>query len=95
MTDDLRTDQSGDDPAERLRQQSGPLDARQVAVWRKMTPTQRLRIVFQAYHFALQVVRATERRQHPNLSEEELKWRGIRRMHGDPNPGPEVTTADQ
>ncbi len=60
-----------------------PLDPRQVAIWKEMTPARRLDLAFQAYHFALEVVRTTERSRHPDLPEEELKWRVIRRMHGD------------
>jgi hypothetical protein len=65
-----------------------PLDPRQVEIWRAMTPARRLNIAFQAYHLALDAVRTTERRRHPELSPEELKWRVVRRMHGDPTLGP-------
>ena len=44
-------------------------------------------IAFQAYHLALEVVRTTERRDHPDLSPEELAWRVTRRMQGDPTLG--------
>jgi hypothetical protein len=71
------------DEVERLRQRLGPLDPRQVAIWRRMTPAQRLEIAFQMYDLALGVVRVTERRFHPDLSSEEFKWCVIRRMHGD------------
>jgi hypothetical protein len=60
-----------------------PLDPRQVAIWRAMTPARRLDLASQAYHLALEVVRTTERRRHPEQSPEDLKWRVIRRMHGD------------
>lgn len=56
---------------------------RQVAIWRRMTPAERLGIVFQAYHLALQIVRTTEKARHPELTPEELRWRVIRRMQGD------------
>ena len=52
-----------------------------------MTGAQRLEIVFQAYQFALDVVRLTERQRHPDLSEEEPAWRVARRMQGDPTLG--------
>ncbi len=52
-----------------------------------MTGAQRLEIAFQAYQFALDVVRLTERQRHPELSEEELAWRVTRRMQGDPTLG--------
>jgi hypothetical protein len=53
-----------------------------------MEPWQRLEIAFQAYQFALEAVRVTERARHPDLSEEELAWRVIRRMQGNPKLGP-------
>jgi hypothetical protein len=37
-----------------------------------MTPARRLEIAFQAYQFALDTARLTERRNHPELSPEEL-----------------------
>jgi hypothetical protein len=68
---------------ERMRRQLGSYDMRQVAIWRRMTPAQRLAIVFQAYHLALQIVRKTEQDLHPELTPEEMQWRVVRRMHGD------------
>ncbi|MEA3341704.1 MAG: hypothetical protein U9R15_17205 [Chloroflexota bacterium] len=61
----------------------GPRDPRQVAAWRQMTPARRLELAFQAYQFALDAVRLTEQRRHPDLSPEELNWRVTRRMQGD------------
>jgi hypothetical protein len=52
-----------------------------------MTPAQRLDLAFQAYQFALDVVRLTERRRHPFLSPEILNWHVTRRMQGDPSLG--------
>jgi hypothetical protein len=52
-----------------------------------MTPAQRLDLAFQAYQFALEAVRLTERRQHPDLSEEEFNWRVTRRMQGNQRLG--------
>jgi len=63
------------------------LDLRQVAAWRAMTPARRLELAFQAYQFALDVVRLTERRRHPDLAPDELAWRVTRRMQGDPRLG--------
>jgi len=74
---------SGQGDVERLRQRLGRYHPRQVAIWRRMSGARRLDLVGQAYHFALDTVRLTERRRHPDLSPEELKWRVIRRMHGD------------
>lgn len=64
-----------------------PLDPMQAAIWRAMSPARRLELAFQAYQFALEAVRATERRAHPELSEEDLNWRITRRMQGDPTLG--------
>lgn len=75
------------DPIEQLRQRLGPLEPQQIAAWRQMTPTQRLNLAFQAYQFALDAVRLTERRRHPNLSKEELNWRVTRRMQGNQKLG--------
>jgi hypothetical protein len=52
-----------------------------------MSPARRLEIAFQAYQFALEVVRVTERRLHPDLPVEELAWRVTRRMQGDSGLG--------
>jgi hypothetical protein len=76
-----------DEAAEALEQRLGPLDPRQVAIWRAMSAVRRLELAFQAYQLALDIVRLTERREHPDLSSEELAWRVTRRMQGDPNLG--------
>ena len=75
------------DAVEQLRQRLTPLDPRQVAAWRQMTPAKRLDVAFQAYQFALDIVRLTERRRHPHLSPDELDWRITRRMQGNPHLG--------
>ena len=72
------------DPIEALRRRLGELDPRQVAIWRSMTPAQKLRFAFEAYNLALRAVRADERRLHPDLSDDELAWRVTARMQGDP-----------
>ena len=64
-----------------------PLDPRQVAIWRAMTPARRLELAVQAYQFVLDAARLIERREHPELSAEELAWRVTRRIQGDPNLG--------
>ena len=69
--------------AHSLDERLGTLDKRQIMIWRAMTPARRLEIAFQAYQFALDVVRLTERQRHPELSPEELAWRVTRRMQGD------------
>jgi hypothetical protein len=68
---------------EQLRQRLGVYDRQQILIWQRMTPVERLEVAFQAYQFALEAVRLTERQRHPDLSEEELRWRVIRRMRGD------------
>jgi len=77
------------DAVEQLRRRLGPLDPQQVAIWRCMTPARRLELAFQAYQFALDVVRLTEQQRHPELSSDELAWRVTRRMQGDPHLGSE------
>ena len=72
---------------EALRTRLGRLDPQQVAAWRAMSGARRLELAFQAYQFALDVVRLTERQRHPDLSPEELAWRVTRRMQGDPKLG--------
>jgi len=76
-----------DDTLEAWRQRIGKLDPRQIAAWRAMTPAQRLDLACQAYQFALDAVRLTERRDHPDLSPEALDWRVTRRMQGDRSLG--------
>ena len=55
--------------------------------WQKMTPAERLAVAFQAYPFALDAVRVTERQRQLNLSEEEFNWRVTRRMQGNQSLG--------
>lgn len=78
-----------DDTLQAWRQRIGKLDPRQIAAWRAMTPAQRLDLACQAYQFALDAVRLTERRNHPDLSPEALAWRITRRMQGDRSLGRE------
>ena len=78
-----------DDTIEAWRLRIGKLDPRQIAAWRAMTPAQRLDLACQAYQFALDVVRLTERQNHPDLSPEELAWRVTRRMQEDRSLGRE------
>lgn len=83
MSSGQAAEQPNKDKVERLRERLGPFDARQVAIWREMSPARRLDLVGQMYRLALETVRLSERRRHPDLSPEELNWRVIRRMHGD------------
>ncbi len=76
-----------DDAVEALSRRLGRLDPRQVAIWRAMGPIGRLDLCFQAYQFALDAVRLTERQRHPDLSPDELAWRVTRRMQGNPRLG--------
>lgn len=61
----------------------------QILIWQRMSPVERLEVAFQAYQFALEAVRLTERQRHPDLSEEELRWRVIRRMQANQRLGRE------
>ena len=72
---------------EALRRRLGKLEPQQIAAWRAMGPARRLELAFQAYQFALDVVRLTERQRHPDLSDQELAWRVTRRMQGDAQLG--------
>ena len=76
-----------DDAVDSMRHRLGKLDPRQVAAWRAMSPAQRLELAFQAYQFALDAVRTTEKQRHPDLSPDELAWRVTRRMQGNPKLG--------
>ena len=71
-----------DDAVEVLRRRLGKLEPGQIAAWREMSPARRLELAFQAYQFALDTVRLTERQRHPGLPTEELAWRVARRMQG-------------
>lgn len=72
---------------EQLRRRLGPLHREQVLAWQQMSPARRLELAFQAYQFALDAVRLTEQRRHPELSPDELAWRVVRRMQGNPQLG--------
>jgi hypothetical protein len=74
-------------PIERLHERIGRLDRQQIMAWQKMSPAERLEIAFQAYQFALEAVRLTERRRHPDLPEEQFNWRVTRRMQGNQKLG--------
>jgi hypothetical protein len=86
MDESITQDQSAM-PSSVGHQQMGPLDPRQVAAWRAMSPARRLELAFQAYQFALDIVRLTEKNQYPDLSPEELAWCVTRRMQGNPRLG--------
>lgn len=68
-----------DDAVGLLLRRLGRLDSHQVAAWRAMSPARRLELAFQAYQFALDIVRLTERQRHPDLPPDELAWRVTRR----------------
>ena len=74
-------------PIERLHERIGRLDRQQIMAWQKMSPAERLEIAFQAYQFALEAVRLTERQRHPDLPEEQFNWRVTRRMQGNQRLG--------
>ena len=68
--------------AESLRRRLGTLDPQQVAIWREMTPAQKIRLASHMYDLARRIIWTTERQAHPNASPDEFKWRMLRRMHG-------------
>lgn len=70
-----------------LRRRIGVYDRQQILIWQRMSPVERLEVAFQAYQFALETVRLTERQRHPDLSEQDFRWRIIRRMQGDQRLG--------
>jgi hypothetical protein len=76
-----------DEAIEGLRQRLGPLDPHQIAAWQAMNPVRRLELAFQAYQFALDVVRLTERQRSADLPSDEFAWRVTRRMQGNPHLG--------
>ncbi len=78
---------SADRTLSAVLQRLEPPAPQQIVAWRAMVPARRLELACQAYQFALDVVRLTERQRHPNLSPEELAWRVTRRMQGDPSLG--------
>jgi hypothetical protein len=83
LSDESLTISADLDEVDRLRRRLGSYHPRQVLIWREMSGSRRIELVCQAYRFALETVRFTERRRHPDLTSEELNWRVIRRMHGD------------
>ncbi len=78
-----------EETATQLNNRIGTYDRQQILIWQRMSPAERLAIADQAYHFALEAVRLTIRQRYSDLSEEEFKWRVIRRMHGDQSLGRE------
>ncbi len=84
-----------DDAITQLNNRIGVYDRQQILIWQQMSPVERLEIAFQAYQFALDTVRLTERQRHSDLSEEAFKWRVIRRMQGDQQLGREKDTRDR
>jgi len=71
------------------------IDRTQVEIWRKMTPARRLAIAFQMHQFALDAIRVTERRKHPELTPDELNWRVTRRMQGNLKLGVEFDATNK
>jgi len=68
--------------AESFRRRLGTLDPQQTAIWRQMTPAQKIRLASHLYDLARRIIWTTERQAHPDSSPEELYWRMLRRMHG-------------
>ncbi|MGD8967681.1 MAG: hypothetical protein PVI07_09255 [Anaerolineae bacterium] len=67
MTDPGASKENGEavlnEASDALRRRLTKLDPRQVAVWRAMSPAERLEVAFQVHQFALDAVRASERRR--------------------------------
>jgi hypothetical protein len=75
---------------EQLHQRIGKLSKEQIIAWQQMSAAERLAIAFQAYQFALEAVRLTERQRHPDLSTELFNWRVVRRMQGNQKLGRDI-----
>jgi len=75
------------DKFDRALRRLEPVDMRQIKIWRSMTPAQRAGLAGQFYRLTVEIIRATERQRHPDATEEDLRWRVIRRLHGDPRLG--------
>jgi hypothetical protein len=86
MVQEWESERPDPERVKNLRQRLGAPDPRQVAIWRAMSGARRLDLVGQAYHLALETIRASERSLDPDVSPEELNRRVIRRMHGDVLP---------
>ncbi len=70
-----------------LRRQLGETSPQQISIWRAMSAARRFDIACQIYQIVLDMIRASERRRHPDLSDEELAWLVTRRIQGNPNIG--------
>lgn len=66
---------SSSDIAQLVRAAFRDLDRRQLAVFAKHSPTERLVMMFDLCRFAQQMIIASERQRDPNISEEELARR--------------------
>ena len=77
-------------PIPNLQARIGTIHPQQLWAWRQMEPYERLDIAFQAYQFALETVRLTEKQRAVGLSADELVWRVARRMQGNPKLGMEL-----
>jgi len=57
-----------------LNSRIGRYSRQQILIWQRMSPVDRLEVAIQAYQFALEAVRLTERQRYPDLSEEEFRF---------------------
>jgi ABC-type Na+ transport system ATPase subunit NatA len=55
---------------------------KQIEIYKRMTGSERLRIVFELWEMALAQTKASEKSLHPDLSEEEITKRSRKRMTG-------------
>jgi ABC-type Na+ transport system ATPase subunit NatA len=53
---------------------------KQIEIYKRMTGSERLRIVFELWEMALAQIKASEKALHPDLSEEEISKRSRKRM---------------
>jgi ABC-type Na+ transport system ATPase subunit NatA len=53
---------------------------KQIEIYKRMTGSERLRIVFEMWEMALAQVMASERSLHPGMSDEEITKRSRKRM---------------
>jgi ABC-type Na+ transport system ATPase subunit NatA len=53
---------------------------KQIEIYKRMTGSERLRIVFELWEMALAQIKASEKALHPDLNEEEIAKRSRKRM---------------
>jgi hypothetical protein len=66
------------DLAEEFRRRLGTLDPQQVAIWRQMTPAQKIKLAFQMWAAGLNEIWTIGRQRHPDATQEDLAWHVLR-----------------